>query len=147
MYCRNCGKQLEDNSTLCDECKEKNQGEEKNIFDNLSEGYKKLNTDDAKNNPMGVFSYLGILFLIPLLLCEKNKFVRFHVNQGIVLFIFEAVSLSLSGFLLFIPILGWILTTFVSILSVVFTILGIVNVCKNEKKELPLIGGIKILKD
>lgn len=146
MYCRNCGKEIDGNKTICEECASKTT-EEKNIFDCMSEGYKKINTDDAKNNPMGVFSYLGILFLIPLLLCEKNKFVRFHVNQGIVLFIFEIACSLVSGFLIFIPILGMILVTFVSILSIVFAILGIVNVCKNEKKELPLIGGIKILKD
>lgn len=146
MYCRNCGKEIDGNQTICEECASKT-NEEKNIFDSMSEGYKKINTDDVKNNPMGVFAYLGILFLIPLLLCEKNKFVRFHVNQGIVLFIIEIACGFISGFLIFLPIIGIILAAFISILSIVFTILGIVNVCKNEKKELPLIGGIKILKD
>ena len=47
-----------------------------------------------------LLSYLCILFLIPLLAKKKVPWVYRHAKQGLILFI--------AGFLVWIPLLGWI---------------------------------------
>ncbi len=87
-------------------------------------------------NVMALISYIGPLCLIPLLTKDQDEFVRFHMKQGFVLFILEAaVSIILSVFPPFWAI-GWIF----NIAWLILSILGIMNVVKNEKKELPIIG-------
>ena len=85
---------------------------------------------------MALLSYLGILFLIPLLAGKDNEFNQFHAKQGLVLFIAEIVTAMLT----WIPIIGWIGGPLLYIAWFIFSIIGIVNVLQGEKKELPLIG-------
>ena len=90
-----------------------------------------------KTDVMALISYLGPLCLIPFLTQEKrDEFVKFHMKQGLVLFIVEVI---VSFILLILPFLGFLDWIF-NIIWLVLIILGIVNVVNNEKKELPLIG-------
>lgn len=98
--------------------------------------------DIAQNKTTALLSYIGFLFLVPLLSAKDSAFARFHANQGIVLFILEIVS----GILVFIPIIGGIISLVVWLVALVFAILGIVNAANGRAKQLPLIGGITILK-
>ncbi len=87
-------------------------------------------------NALAILSYIGILFLIPLLAAKEDEFAQYHAKQGMVLFIF-----SLAGiFIGVIPILGWVLAPFIFLFIVILAILGIINVLKGEKKEIPVIG-------
>lgn len=117
---------------------------------------KRFEQQDVDNNKIfGILAYIGILFLVPLLAAKDSAYARFHANQGIVLFIAEAVVGIAAGIVtailsIAIPIVGVILgsliTGVVSLVSLVFMILGIVNACSGEEKKLPLIGNIQILK-
>ena len=89
------------------------------------------------NKTMGVLAYF--IFFLPLLVDSKNEFGRFHSNQGLLVFILSIVA-SIVGSI--IPILGWV----GSILVLVLAIIGIINASKEEMKELPIIGSIKIIK-
>lgn len=91
---------------------------------------------------MSILAYLGILVLIPIFAEKNNRFVHFHANQGLILFIASFAS----GVISFIPYLGVIVNVVVSVAVLVFAIMGIVNACQGEAKELPIIGDIKILK-
>ena len=107
---------------------------------------------------MGILSYLGILCLIPTFGAKDSEFARFHANQGLPLAIlgigFPILKRILS--LIFYQIsfsfgltMGGIMATLgglISLYVLVMSIIGIVNVCNNEQKELPLTGKIKILK-
>ena len=48
--------------------------------------------DQSNTILFSILSYLGILWLIPLLVEKNDKIVRFHVNQGIVLCIFYVIG-------------------------------------------------------
>jgi uncharacterized membrane protein len=109
--------------------------------------------DAEKNKTMAVLAY--ILFFIPLLTGEyKNSpFLKFHTNQGTVLFIAAVIyGIAygiLSIILAFIPIIGWILILLLGLLSlgfVVFCIIGILNAVNGKLKELPIIGKMSIIK-
>lgn len=88
---------------------------------------------ETNDKLFGVLSYLGILWLVGLL-AGKTHFTKFHANQGFVLWLATII-------LAVIPFLGWAL----EVATLVFMILGIVNVVNGEEKELPVIGKIHIL--
>ncbi|MBP5312485.1 MAG: zinc ribbon domain-containing protein [Clostridia bacterium] len=105
--------------------------------------------DITQNKGMTILAYLSWLVLIPLFAAKESKFARFHCNQGIVLAIAEAIIWVTFGILSCIPYVGWIFSIINSLLSVVcvvFAVLGIVNVAKGKAKELPIVGKFKILK-
>lgn len=94
------------------------------------------------NKLLAAISYIGFLFLVPLLVAKDDAFARYHANQGLVLFLAGIVI----GIIAIIPIIGWIISLVGGVATFVFMILGIVNAVKGEMKPLPLIGGIEIIK-
>ena len=96
------------------------------------------------NKLLAAISYIGILFLVPLLAAKDDAFARYHANQGLVLFIAN-IAAAIAGFILgFIPVIGIIVAWIIRIALFVLMILGIINALKGEMKPLPLIGGIEI---
>lgn len=87
-----------------------------------------------KNTGMAIIAY--ILFFIPLLTDAKDDpFVKYHVKQGILLFI---VSITIT-------VLAW--SPIIFILSVplhlglfILFVIGVVNAAQGKKEPLPLIG-------
>ena len=103
---------------------------------------------------MAVISYIGILWLIPIITGDykKSPFVKFHTNQGLVLSIAEIawffvsmiIGLIMRGF--FLSMLWGLVGFAVGAGFFVLMILGIINAVNGRMKPLPLIGGIEILK-
>ena len=91
----------------------------------------------AEKDLTAILSYIGILFLVPLLVCKDNAFAQFHAKQGLVLFIAEVATM----FIAWIPILGWIAGFVCYIMWVVLSIVGILNVLGGKQTPLPVIGG------
>ncbi|MEL7602442.1 MAG: zinc-ribbon domain-containing protein [Bacillota bacterium] len=101
-----------------------------------------------------MFSYSGLLFLLPLLICKNSRFARYHASQGLnlllagVAYCIASAILTAIGFAISLGF-GAILSTLVGIAGLalpVLAIFGIVHVCKGETKPLPVIGGIQIIK-
>ena len=102
-------------------------------------------SDAEKNKAMGIVGYIiPILFFIPLVTDAKNSpFAKFHANQQLNLLL-AAVIVNVVGGI--IPIIGWfILLPLGTIFLIVVAIMGIINAAKGEMKELPLIGGFKLI--
>ncbi len=83
-----------------------------------------------------ILSYIGILFLVPLLTRKEDGFSQFHAKQGMVLFLAEVATV----FVAWIPLLGWLVGGLLWVAWIVLSVLGIVNVVKGKKEELPVIG-------
>lgn len=79
-------------------------------------------------------SYIGLLFLVPMLAKKESKFAQFHAKQGLVL----TIGWFLGSFLYFAFGLG----ALVHLAIVVFSIMGLINVSKGEMKKLPIVGDI-----
>lgn len=90
----------------------------------------------------GIIAYLTIIGWIIAYVAGDKEGAKFHLNQGLVLAILSIVG-SLIGY---IPLIGTIVSWVISIFVLVCVILGIIAAAKEEDKELPLIGSIKILK-
>ena len=100
-----------------------------------------------------ILAYIGILVLIPIFAAKDNKFARYHANQGLILFIGEiiyAIIYQVVAYLVLASFWGlyWLVTILglVGLVFLIFAILGIVNAASGKTKELPVIGGIQILK-
>ncbi len=87
---------------------------------------------------MGTVSYLWILFLIPLLFFPKDKFIRFHAKQGLVLFLIE---LAVAVFTL-IPLLGWIFGPMLLLILIVYSIIAIAHAAIGKKWKLPFLANL-----
>ncbi len=109
------------------------------------------------NNDAKTFSYLayiGPLCLIGLFSdLRKNPTLRFHLNQGLVLFLCEMAALiihaiinSLIGGFFLLNIIPAFLFSFIGLCSLVLSLIGIFNVATNKLNPLPVIGGVNILR-
>jgi|AntAceMinimDraft_4_1070372.scaffolds.fasta_scaffold87472_2 uncharacterized membrane protein len=81
-------------------------------------------------------SYIGILFLVPLFVYKNNDFAKFHIKQGLVLFVAELLTMVVG----WIPILGWFVAFIAWIVWIVLAITGVMNVLSTKKSPLPIIG-------
>ena len=108
---------------------------------------KKLSSDETMT---AFFSYLWILVFIPLLeIKNKNDFIKFHVQQGLNLFLIEVV-MSIAGVILsgipvislgfqFLLWIGWLII-FIAI------IIAIINAVQGDKWEIPIVNDLKLVK-
>lgn len=98
--------------------------------------------DSAANQNLSMLSYIGPLFLIPLLLRGSDPFARFHANQGLLLLIFEALVELVAGW---IPVAGVLIELAGGLFALYCMIRGIRSVRRGRRDKLPLIGEFKIL--
>ena len=118
-------------------------------FKRMSKEKKSINVSDII---WSLLCYFPILFLIPLLKKKKASFVAYHTNQGVVLFIVEfccCTALTILGFILkfSVPTLFFVIRAWFGIALVIFLfchVLGIIHVCCNQKKGVPIFGEIKL---
>ena len=111
-------------------------------------------TEEQTKKGLAILAYFGILFLIPLFAAKKGSFARYHANQSLVLFIFMVVfnvlSTVLGNILVNIsPLLTLVVTGVFSLLVLVlcvFALIGIIHAAKGQRKPVPIIGGITIIK-
>lgn len=131
--------------------------EDKNFSDKVKDEFtnpkdnSKDFTDEEKQNgkAMAILSYIGLLCLIPFFAEKNNKYVQYHAKQGLNLIIDAGIACAACGIVcwtIFLAPIGIILGIAVEVLYVVLTVIGIVNACKNEAKDLPLVNKFRIIK-
>lgn len=94
-----------------------------------------------QSNIAGALAYFlgpvtGILFL---LIEKENKFIRFHAMQSTLTF---GGIFVLNIVLGFIPILGWIAGSLMSLVSLILWVFLMYKAFNNEEFELPVIGDL-----
>ncbi len=166
-FCSKCGVKLDDNAKFCANCGAAVAGEQRQTtadnkdfsakvaaLNNTPDISSEMDLQDINDNKfLAVVSYISILVLIPIFAAPNSKYARFHANQGLVLFILE-IALSVVKLILksILCIISWRLALLVNVLLVVdiaffvLAILGVINAASGKARELPIIGGIKILK-
>ena len=143
-FCGKCGNQVDDGARFCPACGASMTGKPAKTESQTGE----LQTDpnDAEQNKgMAVIAYL--LFFVPLLTGDHNKspFVKYHTNQGTLLFIASVAAMTVSSILMVI-LIGLVLMPLCAIASLVLLIIGIMNVLNGRMKPLPVIGKFTIIK-
>jgi uncharacterized membrane protein len=155
MFCPDCGKEVPAGSKFCPSCG-KTIGTAPNTASASGPAGPQADANDAeKNKGMAVLAY--ILFFIPLITGDHktSPFVKFHTNQGIILWLaaiatYIAITILITIFVLILPWGLWRLIRVIFYLlryaPLVLGILGIVNAVQGKMKPLPVIGKFTILK-
>lgn len=93
----------------------------------------------GNENLLGAVAYLGVFLtgLILLLVEKQSKFIKFHAMQSTLLFggLF-VVNVALG----FIPLLGWLVGFFLSLLAFVLWIVLMWKAFQGEMYKVPYVG-------
>lgn len=82
----------------------------------------------------GIVAYLTWIGFIIALIIGDRKNAMFHINQALIVNLFSLLSA--------VPFVGWIWSLFM----LVCWIMGLVYACREQEKEVPLIGRLHLLK-
>ena|ERR1051325_11547587 len=88
--------------------------------------------DVEDNKVMAALSYLGILFLVPLLAAKNSKFAQFHAKQGMVMFVVDVVV----SMVVWVPIVGQLL----GLALLVVNVYAMYQAFQGNWWELPYLG-------
>ena len=89
----------------------------------------------------GIVAYITLVGWLIAYFTGDKEGAKFHLNQSLVLLIAELIAGVISR----ITVIGSIVGGILSIVLFVFWIMGLVYACKDEEKEVPVLGAIKIL--
>lgn len=141
MYCPSCGTPVVINTTKCPKCETEIEQELFSFEPEKTE--KDIKKQDVKNNKKIAFlAYLGPFVLVSYLKAKESPFLKFHTNQGLL----TLIMLVISILVFFVPNIGTVTGYICVLVSLSFSVLGIMNVLKEEETQLPIIGKYKILK-
>lgn len=100
----------------------------------------------------GIIAYVTFIGMI-VAICSAYKGdedIKFHINQSLAIWLTAVVGGFVCAVMGFIPIvgslIGSLLSTAISIFCFACMIMGIINANNEEKKELPLIGTLRLYK-
>ena len=160
--CKKCGTILNRGETVCPICKERVRRNDTNdILQSLfkSEDYTGAysHTDINDNKLLAVLCYIPFVCLFPAIVYSKSSaFVRFHANQGIIVFALHIIIGFLSSLTFvfgIIPFFGFIIKFLVGLIfsclelaNLAAMLFGIINAATGKAKEIPIIGKIRLFK-
>lgn len=164
--CKKCGTLLSKDDIFCPNCREKvEKGRAKKKNDDFwnikntqdyTGAYSK--SDAEENRVYAILSYIPFVCFYPFFaISKKSPFVKFHANQGVVLFITEiilsalmwAINFGVSLLAIVRDILAFPLSITSSAVQLIMTAgiaYGIYLAATGKAKEMPVIGKIRILK-
>lgn len=124
-----------------------------NMHDNVQEEKDTQEEMSDNINDHKLYAILGyilpFLFFLPLVQesSKHDAFARFHANQQLILLIIWIGLYILSNMFYAILMMGaFLLMPLLNLAVLVLAILGIINAVHGEMKELPIVGGFKLLK-
>ncbi len=119
---------------------EKNENNQENVQPDkvvspIEEKKEQTKQGDVEENRMVTYlSYLGILFLVPLVLKRESPFAQFHSKQGLVL----TIGWVLGG-----PLYAFFgLGILVHLAVLIFSVMGLLQVNSGQMKDLPVVGNL-----
>ena len=85
---------------------------------------------------MALFSYMGVLCLVPLVFNRDDDYVDFHARQGLVMWIWGVLAI----FSLHIPVIGPFFFSSSVFFVTVMSLAGIVSVLLGKRWKLPIVS-------
>lgn len=113
-----------------------------------------LDYDDVQNTNVIITSLTYVLFFLPYICVPNSRYAKFHANQSLI-YLITCVALNLVNGILgsvlgIIPFVGGIVASILSLvvaaINIGLFVMGVVNACNKQAKELPVVGGFSILK-
>jgi len=107
--------------------------------------------DVKENRFLCILCYISVLFVAPLVLHPNSRYVKYHANQGLILFLFE-ILVSIVTFpisfifrIIHLGFIGWTISTTFSLVLAFLALYGILSTCSGYIRPLPLIGNAFVL--
>ena len=100
---------------------------------NAKQNQNQSSSGSISTKATGVLAYITWIGFLIAYFAGDRQGARFHLNQGLVV--------NLFGLLSAVPLVGKIWSVFILICMII----GVINASNGENKEVPLIGGIKLL--
>ena len=102
-------------------------------------------TTNSSKDDSKIFAFLAtflsiIGFIIALIVKKDNKYVMFYAKQSLVLFIVAIIAGIINSILVWIPVLGWIITGVINLFVAILWIISWVYALSEEEKDVPFIG-------
>lgn len=91
---------------------------------------------EGKNVLMAILAYIGPLVIISYVAAKDDPFVKFHIKQGLVLFVIE-VAVWVLGMMMW---RVWPILSIINFATFVLSVVGIVHAMKEKEEELPIVG-------
>ena len=113
----------------------KNMSEKKTIDAEYTEKEKQpVSSDDHTYGIVAYMTWIGLIVaLCSVPAAQRSEYLKFHLNQSLVLWLFGLLGL--------IPFAGWLWAVAVF----VFWLLDVIGACEDQMKKTPLLGNIHIL--
>jgi len=126
----------EERRKIYEEEKAKIEAEEKQ-----EEPKKEASGHQLPENVAGLLCYLGmwITGIVFLVIEPKNRFIRFHALQSIIVF---GVLMVLSGFFGMLPVFGVFLTAAIGVLALILWIVLMIKAYQGELYKAPIAGDV-----
>ncbi len=93
----------------------------------------------------GIVSYITLIGWIVAYVAGDKQGAKFHLNQSLVVMIVSIIGGIVGSILGFIPFIGGLLGTAISVAVFVLWLIGLIGAINEEEKPLPFIGGITLL--
>ncbi len=106
---------------------------QQNTNQNTNQNVNQGSSGSISTKATGVLAYITWIGFLIAYFAGDRQGARFHLNQGLVV--------NLFGLLSAVPLVGRIWSIFILICAII----GIINASNGENKEVPLIGGIRLL--
>ena len=120
--------------------------QDQNHFFESEDHTMEFDTQDAQDAKIwSVLAYFGILFFLPLVAVPNSAYGKFHANQGLLLLILSVVCNVVGSLIGLISILGTIVWVLLELVLFAAFLFGLINTLQGKAKELPLIGGIRLI--
>jgi hypothetical protein len=112
-----------------DKANNEQQNQNQNPNQNMNQG----SSGSISTKATGVLAYITWIGFLIAYFAGDRQGARFHLNQGLVV--------NLFGLLSAVPLVGKIWSIFILICAII----GIINASNGVNKEVPLIGGVRLL--
>ena len=89
----------------------------------------------------GIIAYLTLVGWLIAFCAGDREGAKFHLNQSLVLIIANVIV----NVCRYIPLIGHIVSPVLSLVLFILWIIGFVYACQDQEKEIPVLGGIRIL--
>ena len=146
MKCPNCGFEAVEGTMYCPMCGSKMDGEAGEAYEEVPVAEDIEIVEDAPEREEVLYGAIAYVTWIGYIVawCMRGKdshFVRFHLNQALVLNLASIICLAV----MLIPLVGWIVGFVGDILILAAWVIGLISACTGKTNETFLFGGIHIL--
>lgn len=107
--------------------------------------YKFSSQDIEDNKLMAVLCYVGIFVLVPIWIARESPYVRFNINQGLIICIASTAMSVFGVYLRFVP-LGSLFAWAVNFAVLSVAITAIYHIFMGRAVKFPYIGDIELIK-